>query len=99
MDAVIVATVVTGGVGIAALCISRLSVWFNALVVVTSNLVWFGFDDNAIVDTHEVEFKKVNAIGNDVIYVGTTRLILTVLMMRTQPNTHNVVLLIVMEKS
>ena len=70
MDPSLLATVVTGGVGIAALCISR----FKCLVHCTScchiESCKFGFLDNAIVDTHEVEFKKINANGNDLIYVS-----------------------------
>ena len=70
MDAGLLATVVTGGVGIAALCASR----FKCLVHCTGCCHFesckFGFLDNAIVDTHEVEFKKINANGNDLIYVS-----------------------------
>ena len=70
MDAGLLATVVTGGVGIAALCVSR----FKCLVHCTDCCHFesckFGFLDNAIVDTHEVEFKKINANGNDLIYVS-----------------------------
>ena len=70
MDASLLATVVTGGVGIVALCISR----FKCLVHCTSCCHFesckFGFLDNAIVDTHEVEFQKINANGNDLIYVS-----------------------------
>ena len=31
----------------------------------------FGFLDNAIVDTHAVEFKRITANGHDLIYVST----------------------------
>ena len=54
MDASLLATVVTGAVGIGALCIAR----FKCLVHWTScchvESCKFGFLDNAIVDTHEV---------------------------------------------
>ena len=70
MDAGLTATIVTGGVGIVALCVSR----FKCLVHCTSCCHFgsckFGFLDNAIVDTHEVEFRKINANGNDLIYVS-----------------------------
>ena len=70
MDASLLATVVTGGVGIVALCVSR----FKCLVHCTSCCHFesckFGVLDNAIVDTHEVEFRKINANGNDLIYVS-----------------------------
>ena len=70
MDPALTATVVTGSVGIVALCVSR----FKCLVHCTSCCHFesckFGFLDNAIVDTHEVEFKKINANGNDLIYVS-----------------------------
>ena len=70
MDAGLLATVVTGGVGVAVLCVSR----FKCLVHCTGCCHFesckFGFLDNAIVDSHEVEFKKINANGNDLIYVS-----------------------------
>ena len=45
---------------------------FGALAQLLSFLkvVSLVFLDNAIVDTHEVEFKKINANGNDLIYVS-----------------------------
>ena len=70
MDPALTATLVTGGVGIVALCVSR----FKCLVHCTScchfDSCKFGVLDNAIVDTHEVEFRKINANGNDLIYVS-----------------------------
>ena len=52
-------------------CVSRvLNVWFTVPGVVILKVVKFGFLDNAIVDTHEVEFRKINANGNDFIYVS-----------------------------
>jgi hypothetical protein len=30
----------------------------------------FGFLDNSLVDEHNVEFKKISANGNDLIYVS-----------------------------
>ena len=70
MDPTLTATVVTGGLGIVALCVSR----FKCFVYSTScrhfESCKFGFLDNAIVDSHEVEFRKINANGNDLIYVS-----------------------------
>ena len=70
MDASLLATVVTGGVGIVALCISR----FKCLVHCTSCCHFesckFGVLDNALVDTHEVEFRKISANGNGLVYVS-----------------------------
>ena len=70
MDPALTATVVTGGVGIVALCVSR----FKCLVHCTGCCQFesckLGVLDNAIVDTHEVEFRKINANGNDLIYVS-----------------------------
>ena len=71
MDPSFLATVVTGGVGIVVLCVSR----FKCLVHCTGCCHFenckFGFLDNALVDTHEVEFKKINLNGNDLRYVST----------------------------
>ena len=70
MDPSLTATIVTGGVGIAALCVSR----FKCLVHCTGCCHFesckFGFLDNAIVDNHEVEVRKINANGNDLISVS-----------------------------
>ena len=70
MDAVLLATVVTGGVGIAALCVSRFKRLVHGTGCCHFESCKFGFLDNAIVDSHEVEFKKINANGNDIIYVS-----------------------------
>ena len=70
MDAGLLATVVTGGIGIAALCISRFKCLVNCTGCCQFESCKFGFLDNAIVDTHEVEFKKIVANGNDLIYVS-----------------------------
>ena len=43
MDAGLTATIVTGGVGIAALCVSRLNVWFIVPVVVILKVVSLDF--------------------------------------------------------
>ena len=38
----------------------------------------FGFLDNAIVDNHDVEFKRISANGNDLIYVSKNAVNITV---------------------
>ena len=70
MDAGLLATVVTGGVGIVALSVSRFKCLCHCTGCCHFESCKFGFLDNAIADTHEVEFKKINANGNDLIYVS-----------------------------
>ena len=70
MDAGLTSTIVTGGVGIAALCVSRFKCLVHCASCCHFESCKFGFLDNAIVDTHEVEFRKINANGNDLIYVS-----------------------------
>ena len=70
MDAGLLATVVTGGIGIAGLCIARFKCLCHCTGCCHFESCKFGFLDNAIVDNHEVEFKKINANGNDLIYVS-----------------------------
>ena len=83
MDAGLIATVVTGGVGIAALCVARFKCLCHCTGCCQFESCKFGFLDNAIVDTHEVEFKKINANGNDLIYVSKMLLMLMMTMMIT----------------
>ena len=72
MDAGVLATVVTGGVGSVALCVSRCKRLCHCTGCCRHfESCKFGFLANAIVDTHEVEFKKINANGNDLTYVST----------------------------
>ena len=69
MDPGILATLVTAGAGITEILVSR----FKCLVSCVDcrcQSCKFGFLDNAIVDTHEVEFKRITANGNDLIYVS-----------------------------
>ena len=70
MDPALTATVVTGGVGIVALCVSRFKCFVHCTSCCHFESCKFGFLDNAIVDSHEVEFRKINANGNDLIYVS-----------------------------
>ena len=91
MDAGLLATVVTSGVAVAVLCVSR----FKCLVHCTGCCHFesckFGVLDNAIVDSHEVEFKKINANGNDLIYVS--KMLLTLMMTkRIAVQTHHLIL-------
>ena len=70
MDAGLLATVVTGGIGLGAICISRFKCLVNCTGCCQFESCKFGFLDNAIVDRHEVELKKINLNGNDLIYVS-----------------------------
>ena len=69
MDAGILATLVTGGLGVAAIIASKFKCLCHCVDCrchsVKSKLL-----DSAIVDTHEVEFKRIQANGNDLIYVS-----------------------------
>ena len=81
MNPALTATVVTGGVGILAICAAK----FKCLVHCSScchvESFKFGVLDNAIVDNHEVEVRKINANGNDLIYVSKNQLTLMLTMM------------------
>ena len=57
----------------------------------------FGFLDNAIVDTHEVEFRKINANGNDLIHVSKNQLMLMLTMMATTKQIHHRILYLLMK--
>ena len=70
MDASLLATVVTGGVGIVALSVSICKCLVHCTSCCHFESCKFGVLDNAIVDTHEVECKTINANGNDLIYVS-----------------------------
>ena len=70
MCASLLATVVTGGVGIVAMCIYRCRCLVHCTNCCHVASCKFGFLDNAIVDTHEVEFRNINANGNDLFYVS-----------------------------
>ena len=69
MDSGIIATLITGGLGVAAIIASKFKCLCHC-VDCRCQSCKFGFLDNAIVDTHEVEFKKIQANGNDLIYVS-----------------------------
>ena len=70
MDPGIIATLVTGGLGVAAIIASKFKCLCHCTGCFKCESCKFGFLDNAIVDTHEVEFKKIQANGNDLIYVS-----------------------------
>ena len=69
MDSGIIATLVTAGAGITVILVSRFKGLVNC-VGCRCQSCKFWFLDNAIVDTHEVEFKRITANGNDLIYVS-----------------------------
>ena len=64
------ATLITGCVGIVAVLVSKFKclVQFDGCCSIRS--FKFGFLDNSLVDEHNVEFKKISANGNDLIYVS-----------------------------
>ncbi len=66
----VIATLVTGGIAIIAILVHK----FKCLCVCSGccrfDSCKFGFMDNSIVDEHNVEFKKICANGNDLIYVS-----------------------------
>ena len=67
MEAGLLATIVTGGIGTAALCINRCKCIVNCTGCCHFENCKFGFLDNAIMDTNDVEFKNIVANGNDFI--------------------------------
>ena len=66
----IIATLVTASAGITGILVSRFKCLVHCTGCFKCESCKFGFLDNAIVDTHEVEFKKIQANGNDLIYVS-----------------------------
>ena len=70
MDSGIIATLITGGIGVAAIVASKFKCLCHCTGCFKCESCKFGFLDNAIVDTHEVEFKRITANGNDLIYVS-----------------------------
>ena len=70
MNSGIIATLVTAGAGITGILVSRFQFLVHCTGCFECESCKFGFSDNAIVDTHEVEFKNIHAHGNDLIYVS-----------------------------
>ena len=70
MDSGIIATLVTAGAGITGILVSRFKCLCHCTGCFKCESCKFGFLDNAMVDTHEVEFKRITANGNDLIYVS-----------------------------
>ena len=65
-----VATLITGSVGIVAVLISKFKCLVQCDGCCTIKSFKFVFLDNSLVDEHNVEFKKITANGNDLIYVS-----------------------------
>ena len=65
-----VATLITGCVGIVAVLISKFKCFVQCDGCCSVRSFKFGFLDNSLVDEHNVEFKKISANGNDLIYVS-----------------------------
>ena len=59
MDSGLLATVVTGGAGIVALCISRFKCLVHCTRCCHFESCKFGFLDSAIVGTHAAEFRLI----------------------------------------
>ena len=70
LDTAILATLVTGGVGIVGLLVNKFKCLCHCTGCCRIISCKWGFLDNAIVDTHEVAFKIITANGNDLIYVS-----------------------------
>ncbi len=64
------ATLITGGVGIVAVLVSKFKCLVQCDGCCSLRSFKFGFLDNSLVDEHNVEFKKISANGNDLIYVS-----------------------------
>ena len=63
------ATLITGCVGIVAVLVSKFKCIVQCDGCCSVRSFKFGFLDNSLVDEHNVEFKKISANGNDLIYV------------------------------
>ena len=64
------ATLITGCVGIVAVLVSKFKCIVQCDGCCSVRSFKFGFLDNSLVDEHNVEFKKISANGNDLIYVS-----------------------------
>ena len=65
-----IATLITGSVGIVAVLISKFKCIVQCDGCCKIKVFKFGFLDNSLVDERNVEFKKITANGNDLIYVS-----------------------------
>ena len=70
LDTAILATLVTGGVGIVGLLVNKFKCLCHCTGCCRIISCKWGFLDNAIVDTHEVEVKKLSINGNDLCYAS-----------------------------
>ena len=66
----VTATLITGSVGLVAVLVSRFKCLVQCDGCCSLRSFKFGFLDNSLVDEHNVEFKKISANGNDLIYVS-----------------------------
>jgi hypothetical protein len=69
MGDVLIGTVVTGSLGIAALLISK----FKCICEVQNckmKTCKIGVIESNIVDDHEIEYKKINLNANDILYMS-----------------------------
>ena len=63
------ATLITGSVGIVAVLISKFKCLVQCDGCCSVETVKFGLLDSSLGDEHNVDFKKITANGNDLIYV------------------------------
>ena len=70
LDTAILATLVTGGVGIVGLLVNKFKCLCHCTGCCRIISCKCGVLDNAIVDAHEVEVKKISINGNDLCYVS-----------------------------
>ena len=70
LDTAILATFVTGGVGKVGLLVNKCKCLCHCTGCCRIKSCKWGVLDNAIVDTHEVEVKKIRINGNDLCYVS-----------------------------
>lgn len=65
-----IATLITGGVGVAAVIASKFKCLIECDGCCSVRAFKMGVLENSLVDEHNVEFKKITANGNDLIYVS-----------------------------
>ena len=69
MEASVLATLITGGLGVAAIIASKFKCLCHC-VDCRCHSFKFGFLDSPIVDTHEVKVKRITANGNALVFVS-----------------------------
>ena len=70
LDTAILATLVTGCVGIVGLLVNKFKCLCHCTGCCRVISCKWGFLDNAIVDTHEVEVKNISINGHELLYVS-----------------------------